>query len=413
MEIVEKIARMIAVHSGIPAALRFLRVNSKKKQGRIRIVFMCQLPQVWTCMESIYDAAREDKEIEAYILAIPNTWENGNTDTDALDYCRSKGYDIIPAYNQKTKHFYELEKLNPDYVFIPRPYDHYLPEQYRSGQVSRYAKVCYVCYGYSFVDGHIMKTAFNKYFTTNCYFLFSENASVYAYCKKNHLISSMLGIRKIVQTPYPRFDLSEKWIGCEPKHWKLPRNDVKKRIVWTPRWTTDERLGGTNFFNYKDFFFELAEKHPDVEIMIRPHPLAFQNFLKQGLMSEQEIFEYKEHCKNAKNIQLDDREEYFDSFASADILVTDMSGVLVDFLAMDKPVVFCSYMQGFNVANEKLKEGFYIPHNADELGEILESYINGEDPKKEIRQRVTKEVLGEIDGKAGERIIKLIKKDFE
>ena len=123
------------------------------------------------------------------------------------------------------------------------------------------------------------------------------------------------------------------------------------------------------------------------------------------------MIEYKEKCKAAKNLQLDERREYLDSFASADILVADMSGVILDFLAMGKPIVFCSYGQELNSANEKLIEGFYVPHNVKELKDTLRILVNSEDPKKNIREAITKEVLGECDGKSGTRIVEILKKD--
>lgn len=409
---IQKIMEMVSVHSGIPSALRLMRVNCKKRQGnKITIVFMCQLTHVWSCVESIYEAALKDDQVKVYILAVPNKWEDGVVENDAYGFCKEKGYEVISAYDEKTKVFFDLQSLEPDYVFIPRPYDVYLPQAYRSKQVSKYAKVCYVCYAYTAEDGYILKTCFNKWFTTNCYFIFAENVSTYEYCVKNHPISSKLGVRKIKQMTYPRFDLLERWQGCEPEHWKLPREQARKRIIWAPRWTTDENLGGTSFFKYKDFFFEFAEKNPNVEIMIRPHPLAFDNFVKEGLMTEQDVAEYKEKCKYSKNLQLDERREYLDSFASADILVADMSGVILDFLAMDKPIIFCSYGQELNPANEKLVEGFYVPHNVEELKETLKVLLDNRDTKKELRASITKEVLGECDGKSGTRIVELIKKD--
>lgn len=408
----QKIMEMVSVHSGIPSALRLMCVNRKKKQkDDITIVFMCQLTHVWSCVESIYEAALKDNQVKVYILAVPIQWENGTVENDAYAFCKEKGYEVISAYDEKTKSFFDLQRLAPDYVFIPRPYDVHLPETYRSKEVSKYTKVCYVCYAYTAEDGYILKTCFNKWFTTNCYFIFAENASTYEYCVKNHPISSKLGVRKIKQMTYPRFDLLERWQGCEPKHWKLSRGQVRKRIIWAPRWTTDENLGGTSFFKYKDFFFQFAEEHPDVEVMIRPHPLAFDNFIKEGLMSEADVTEYKENCNRANNLQLDERREYLDSFASADILVADMSGVILDFLAMGKPIVFCSYGQELNSANEKLIEGFYVPHNVEELNEMLDALIYNQDSKQDLRDAVTKEVLGTCDGNGGYRILECIKND--
>lgn len=406
-----KIWKKVLLKTGIESSYRLLKIKYKKSNDKVKIVFLCQLPHIWTCLESIYEAAQKDDDVEAYILAVPNKWEEQEIDTEAYDFCVKNNYNVIQAYDKTTNKFFDLELLNPDYVFIPRPYDVYLPSQYRSDIISNYAKICYVCYGYVAEAGHILETCYYKYFTNSCYFIFADNDSTEAYCRKNHAISEALGLRKIIKTPFPRFDLARKGIGKEPPHWKIKRDEVNKRIIWTPRWTTDEGLGGTNFFNYKDFFFEFAQKHTDCEFMFRPHPMAFEHFISSGLMSKEEVDEYKIKCMKGHNTQLDERKDYLDSFASADILVSDMSGVMEDFLVIGKPLVFCSYQQEFNEANKKLLDAFYIPHDADELENILEMLISGNDPKKKIREQIVRDILGECDGKNGYRILEYLKAD--
>lgn len=63
--------------------------------------------------------------------------------------------------------------------------------------------------------------------------------------------------------------------------------------MWTPRWTTNKKLGGSNFFVYYKLLLEYAEKNDDVDLLCRPHPLMFDNFLKTGEMKIEEIDDYK------------------------------------------------------------------------------------------------------------------------
>lgn len=409
----QQIIKMIKVHSGIPSGIRMIRQKRKKKENeRLRIVFLCQLPQLWGCMESIYESAEEDKEVDAYILAVPDEWDTEEKARITYDYMKECGYKVINGYDAEKKEFFDLKTLNPDYVFLPRPYDNYLPLQYQSEQLSKYTKVCHVCYGYTCEGDYILKTAFSKYFITNCYMVFAENDSVQKYCRKCLPISTRLGLRKIPKTPFPRFDLMKKFEGTEGPSWKLKREETEKRIIWTPRWTLEEKLGGTSFFAFKEFFFEYAKQHPKDEILVRPHPLAFGNFVKVGAMTEQEVEQYKKTCQEAVNLQLDTEKEYLGSFASADILVSDMSGVVVDFAVTGKPVIFCNDKEIFNESNKELLKAYYIVHDEKELSQTLEMLRNGQDVKKEYRQQVVKKILGECDGQNGKRIMEYIKKDY-
>lgn len=408
----KEILNMVRVWSGVPTGLRIWNVKRKKHTNeKMRVVFVCQLSHLWGCLQSIYEEALKESEVEPYVLAVPEYWED-EVDTGAVDFLKSLGYEVLEAYNQETKTFFDLKSLNPDYVFLPRPYDHYLPKQYQSDVVSKYSKICYLCYGYTSEGDYMMQTCFSKYFTTNCYMIFPENESTRKFSQMQHPISSRIGIKKIIQTPFPRFDLVDRFRDSSDEHWIKARDEVNKRVIWTPRWTLEEKLGGSNFFAFKDFFFSFAKKHKEDEFLFRPHPLAFDNFLKTGLMTAEEIEEYKKTCANMENVQLDNRKEYLDSFATADILVSDMSGVVVDFAVTGKPIIYCSPNQVFNKASEKLLEGYYIVHDVKELEDTLEMLLRGEDPKRERRIRIVEEILGVCDGKNGRRILDYLMEDY-
>lgn len=404
---------MVKVHSGIPSSFRMMKLKIKKKKNdKLKIVFLCQLGQIWGCLQSIYEAAVMDECVESYILALPEKWEKDDYDKKAYNYMKECGYDVIDAFDEKTGEFYNLKDLQPDYVFIPRPYDSYLPEVFQSKTLSKYTKVCYVCYGYTSEGNYMLKTCFSKYFVSNCYMVFAENESVRKYTVAQMPISARIGLHKVIKTPFPRFDLLKKFENGESPSWLHSRQETNKRVIWTPRWTMEKKLGGTNFFNFKDFFFEFAKENPDSDFLFRPHPLAFSNFVKIGAMTEAEVVEFRKKCENASNIQLDTRNEYLDSFVSADILVSDMSGVVVDFAVTGKPVIFCSYEETFNDSNKKLMDAYYVVKNVKELQDTLEKLFRGDDPKKKMRIQVVKEILGDCKGGNGVRILEAIKKDY-
>ena len=242
--------------------------------------------------------------------------------------------------------------------------------------------------------------------------IFAENDSVKSYCHGQLPISSRIGLHKIIKTPFSRFDLMNKYKDVPCSGWKRDKADVKHQIIWTPRWTLDEKLGGTNFFNFKDFFFEFAAENSDVDLLIRPHPMAFDNFVAVGAMTTEEVNAYKQQILASDNIALDENKEYLNNFASADILVSDMSGVVVDFAVTGKPVVFCSYKQEFNKASRKLLDAYYIVHDKEELKATLDMLCRGEDTKKELRKSIVTKLLGRNDGQNGKRIIELIKQDY-
>ena len=409
----QTILEILVSRFGIPAAWRMMRqTNKKHTNDKIRIVFMCHLPQIWTCLQSVYEAACQCDEIEPFILTIPEHFEEQNVSKDAYHYMVERGYSVIDAYDEETKEFFDLKKLQPDYIFIPRPYDWYLPLQYQSKELSKYSKVCYVEYGYLSEGKNMVQVCFDRCFSVNCYMIFAENETVEKYIKRLFPITSKLGIRKVIKTPYPRFDLTRKYDGIHGSGWNRSKEECNKRIIWTPRWTLDPELGGTSFFDYKDFLFSYAKKHPEDDFLFRPHPMAFDNFVKVGAMTEEYVQIFKDECLNAVNIALDTNKEHLDNFTSADILISDLSGVVVDFAVTGKPIIYCNSHYPLNDSCKELLDAYYVVKNAAELEETLTMLCNGEDKKAVQRKEIVERVLGKNDGKNGERIIHYILDDY-
>ena len=115
----------------------------------------------------------------------------------------------------------------------------------------------------------------------------------------------------------------------------------RKSVLWTPRWSTDPIVGGSNFFKYRHIIKKLIAENPDVLFVIRPHPLMFGNFLKTGEMSELDVQEFKEYCSNTNNVYLDENKEYSNTFWNSDILITDNSGLVPEYFITSKPIIYC------------------------------------------------------------------------
>ena len=84
----------------------------------------------------------------------------------------------------------------------------------------------------------------------------------------------------------------ERYIGCESDSWQQPRSKGLFRIMWTPRWSTGE--GNCTFFDYKDKLPEYVQNHKDIELLFRPHPQAFAEFVAKKEMTAEQVKNYKE-----------------------------------------------------------------------------------------------------------------------
>ena len=132
--------------------------NTKKK-----IVFISQMSNLWINVDDLYNQLSNDDQFETYVLMIPEfdyskkEFDIQTMNTKIYDFHKNHNHqNTIKAFDQGK--WFDLKNINPDYVFYERPYSSYLPIvklqfqnipiEYKISTVSKYAKTCYLPYGY-------------------------------------------------------------------------------------------------------------------------------------------------------------------------------------------------------------------------------------------------------------------------
>ena len=192
--------------------------------------------------------------------------------------------------------------------------------------------------------------------------------------------------------------------------WKRGTQDEVQRILWTPRWTTSE--GICHFFDYKDVLASFCSEHHEVDFVLRPHPLCFQNFVDSGEMSEPEIVRMENEYRESPNMVIDKAGDYQDTFLTSSILVSDLSSMILEYLATGRPIVYTHRIDLFNDLGNELAKGVYWVRNSTELCETLEMLLQGEDPLHEKRQELIESILVSPSGGAALRVKERITIDF-
>lgn len=384
--------------SDLKAATKILLQNSKKrKPGPIKVGFIGQYIPAWNKAEGLYREMLADSRFEPIIICVPSGISNyelndpDSLENDTYEYYKSNGYQAVNALIGKNQ-WLDLEALDLDYVFYQRPYDYLLPLQYASSVVANYAKICVILYAAIMVEEDV-EICLETNFFRNVFCYFADSLHAASANRNNFKLSHLLGIQKSIYcgNPSSHHILSEK--DTKTDAWDGIGNGFK--VMWTPRWTTDLKLGGTNFFEYKDFLLEFAKAHPDVSLLLRPHPLAFENFVRTGVMTQQEVNAYKETCNILPNVEIDARKDYITTMWNSDVLVGDISGILPEYFIMNKPLIFCASNMILQPTafTKRMFEGCYIVNNKQELEERLTSLMNGIDPLKQKRAEIISELF--------------------
>lgn len=358
------------------------RVKTKIAKGEVlNVVFVVQYIPGWNKLEPIYSKMQNDYRFNPIIVCVPlnikdnKLMDNGN---DTYQYFVEHGYTSINALLDDGNWF-DLRQLKPDYLFHSRPYNSFMPDCYTSGKIVKYALICNVLYGTN-TSKNAQKVTLNKdYFIDNyCYFAFDELEK--KYFEREYKIGICLGIQKCL--PYGTVAL-EQILNSRKEN---ASSSFRKCVLWTPRWSTDPIVGGSNFFKYRYIIKKLIAQNPDVLFVIRPHPLMFGNFLKTGEMSAQDVQEFKEYCCNTNNVYLDENKEYSDTFWNSDILITDNSGIVPEYFITSKPIIFChSDIFVYTKSFEKIIQSCYQAHNSEDIEHYFNLLIGDVDIMKEKR----------------------------
>ena len=376
---------------------RHIRELSKKKctTPKIKVAFLVQMPELWINMESVYERMSSDERIETCLVIVPaydyaNSRE-GTVYGDELQYfsriAGNKKY-IIAYEDSKWK---DISRMGFDYLFYQRPYENYLPKKYRTQNLGKYVKVCYIPYATT----ELKKTVtYPEDFFRNIYFAFMDNDSV---AEENNEKFPHRGHTSFLSIGYPLFETCLK----------IDSKCGYSMALWTPRWSYDSHIGGSHFFEYNEYM--AGWKWDSKNLRIRVHPLLWDNFIKEKRLTEEEAERIRSRWL-MNGIVIDKNKSILETYETTDILISDRSSVIPMFFLTGKPVIYCPTETDYSWLYLKILPGLYLANNQEELDSILQSLLNGIDPLKETRREIIDANFA-FNAKATDNIVNRIAED--
>ena len=129
--------------------MNFFKKMFKKK---IKIYYICQFVQGYDKICDVINDMKEDSDIDIKVLAFPDDVKS-HPNNPELSFWREKFGDIvIDAVDGDG--WFDLKQAKPYMVFVQRPYNNYLPEEYSTDNLAKFTKLCYIPYGYNLVKLH-------------------------------------------------------------------------------------------------------------------------------------------------------------------------------------------------------------------------------------------------------------------
>ncbi len=214
---------------------------------------------------------------------------------------------------------------------------------------------------------------------------------------------------KLVKLGNPKFDGIYNALNKPrtlPEQWSKLKG---KRIYL---WTTDHvyKSGNVTFDLYAKQIFHYFEENQECALIFRPHPIYFQELMRDHVWTKEDIAAFRQYFKASANMVWDEYPDYSLSYSLADAILLDVNcGILVSALTIRKPMCILRRFDGraCEIYHPDLAARLYMAQDTDECMDFLNMVRDGKDVKKEMREEAFAKYIGDFDGRNGQRI-----KDF-
>ncbi len=140
-------------------------------------------------------------------------------------------------------------------------------------------------------------------------------------------------------------------------------------------------------------------RHPDIRVVFKPHPLS--GAVRPGAKAALQAVEARLRAAGQPHVLADDHPELdlLAWFDRSDVLLSDISAVVTDYLATDKPYLVTNPrgldLEEFRARFPSHDAAYVVDADLDNLDEQLTAAF-GDDPMAEDRARMKRRVLGDL-----------------
>lgn len=368
---------------------RYGKVIQKIKKKKIKkVLFLVNENSKWKA-QSLYDLMASSDDFEPVIaLTIADVQKNLPDDEkkkileDNLNFFKSKGMEVVQAFNPDKNKALDLAEFEPDIVFYQQPYC--IPKIQDINAVSKYALTCYIPYylssriNYELECDYIFHRELYRYYVLN-----EELKQAF----KEHLEDSDSYSDNIYAAGHTMLD-----------YFYLNKNkeDISKDyVIYAPHWAIYDRQHNDNDINCSTFdktgqiILEYAKNHKEMNWVFKPHP-TLKTALRRIGMTEQDITVYfgewesfAQCCYNS---------DYMDLFLKSKALITDCGSFLIEYSCTKKPIIqlissHCNFIP--YEFSRPIFDTFYTVQDYEKLTNVLDKIlVNGDDPKKQERENL-------------------------
>ncbi len=238
------------------------------------IVFLPYKASMWDSLESIWKAASEDEDCEAYVVPIPYFDKNPDGSLGQMHDEKNQYPADVPVTSWRE---YQISVRRPDVIYIHNPYDNWnyvtsIHPAYYSRELRKYTNVLvYVPYYATTGDMSEGQELCPAYLNADYIVIQSE--------KYRKFFDKRIPDKKFLAMGSPKFDSVIQKCKNPPRPPREWEEKKKGRKVYFYNTSIGGMLGNTESFLKKmRYVFDLFKGREDACLLWRPHPLLESTF---------------------------------------------------------------------------------------------------------------------------------------
>lgn len=356
----------------IQKALDVFFQQIQEENETYRVLFLPYKYSMWDSFESIFEAAKEDENCEAYVMPIPYYDKDQERNlTEMHDESGSYPDDIgIISWQDN-----QVDEIDPDVIFIHNPYDwnnlvtSIHPKYYTNKLVCKDRVVIYVPYyvsyteddgisifiggGEFYADYVIAQSEWYKKRFEQLIDDYKRNNDEF-----NDLISSYDNGNKFIVLGNPKYDKIRRLIKSEyplRDDWKQKLLDASGKQKFTMLLdTTIEVLtkGREKTLKKIEEVIGFFEKQKDFTLIWRPHPLikpTLRNMCPELIPTYVKLVD---RCKNLDNCIFDDTNDMHTAIAWSDAFMGKYGSMIELYRVAKKPTIMLEISEKTNFESD-------------------------------------------------------------
>ena len=310
---------------------------------RKRVAFVTFYFEAWDSLAEIYSRMLDDPRFEVQVVAIPRKLTGDASWDDASgvsDFFAAQGIDHIIGSPDAS----ELRDWAPDYVFINYPWQRNYQPAYRADELVKFTRIAYVPY-YSLPlvnEPGVLPGPDGR-----------PGVAPHLYSQRSHQLASLIFTQdRFVREAYAATSRGNGHVFFtgSPKVDALIRSarehvadhHERIRVVWAPHHSYSPHW--LNFGTFADNYLEFldwAEAHPEIDVILRPHPFMFGTLVEREVISDSDLDAWMAGWEALPNTSIDSTSGPAALFEECDLLLTDGISFLAEYpLVTGKPSVF-------------------------------------------------------------------------